>query len=171
MVVVEFPRGQRSITGDAAFDFDDARGPEVCPGKLFLAGPYHLHGTPGSARESSGFDGGVTRMLPSVRRARIRHNHAHAALGQMENSREFIAVGEWPLGAGPYGEFSIGPLSHGRAGFQRRMRDVRHGVSRVEPVRSAYEPLFHRTFLLRETILRLRSSVLLEVPNEFFIGN
>src|SRR5216683_2177845 len=171
MVVVEFPRGQRSITGDAAFDFDDARGPEVCPGKLFLAGPYHLHGTPGSARESSGFDGGVTRMLPSVRRARIRHNHAHAALRQMENSREFIAVGEWPLRTGPYCEFPLGPLSYGRARLERSMRDVCNGVSRVEPVRSACEPRFPSTFLLAESILLLRSSVLLEVPKEFFIGN
>src|SRR6266446_5839332 len=171
MVVVEFPRGQRSITGDAAFDFDDRRGPEVYPGKLFLAGPRHRRGTPGSARESSGFDGGVTRMLPSVRRARIRHNHAHAALRQMENSREFIAVGEWPLRTGPYCEFPVGPLSYGRARLERSMRDVCNGVSRVEPVRSACEPLFHRTFLLTETIIRLPSGVLLEVPEEFFIGN
>ena len=53
----------------------------------------------------------------------------------MENRRKLIAVSEWPLRAGPHGEFSISPLRHGRARLERSMSDVRNGIRRVEPVR------------------------------------
>src|SRR2546427_9167351 len=171
MVVVKFPRRQLTFVGDAALDFDDASGTEIRPSEFFLAGPYYFDGTTGSARQTSRLDSGIAGVLPAVRRARIGHNHAHAALRQMENSRELVAVGEWPLRASPHREFPIGPLSHGRARLQRSMCDVCNSVGCVEPMRGACQPLFHGTFLLSETVLGLGGPVLLEIRKKFLIGN
>src|SRR3989442_11791691 len=115
MVVVKFPRHQDAVAGDAALDFDDTCGPEIRPGEFFLSGPYHFDGTTGSARQTSGLDSGIAGVLPTVCRTRVRHNHAHAALRQMENSRKLIAVGKGPLHPGPHHELSLAPLRNGPA--------------------------------------------------------
>src|SRR5258708_19735616 len=114
MVVVKFPSCQRAVAGDAALDFDDTSGTEIRPGEFFLARPHHLDGAASSTCQTSGLDRSVTGVLPAVRRAGVRHNHAHAALRQMENRRKLIAVGEWPLRAGPHAEFSTTPPPHAR---------------------------------------------------------
>ena len=49
----------------------------------------------------------------------------------MECRSKLVAIGEWTLRAGPDGEFAIGPLRHGRARFERSMRDIRNGVRSV----------------------------------------
>src|SRR5438093_10458655 len=90
MVVVKFPRHQDAVAGDAALDFADTCGPEIRPGEFFLAGPHHFDGATGSARQTRGFDSGIAGVLPTVCRTRVRHNHAHAALRQMENSVRVI---------------------------------------------------------------------------------
>src|SRR6266404_3668937 len=130
MIVVKFPSCQRAVAGNAALDFDDTSGTEIRPGEFFFAGPHHFDGAASSARQTSGLDRSVTGVLPAVRRAGVRHNHAHTAFRQMENSRKLIAVGEWPLRAGPHGEFSIiSPLRYGRARLERSMSDVRDVIS------------------------------------------
>src|SRR6266849_7610382 len=144
MVVVKFPRRQLTFVGDAALDFDDASGTEIRPSEFFLAGPYHFDGTTGSARQTSRLDSGIAGVLPAVRRARIGHNHAHAALRQMENSSELVAVGERALRPSPHRELSIGPLSYSRPRLERSMRDKRNSISGVEPMRGARQALFHR---------------------------
>src|SRR5258708_462546 len=135
MVVVKFPSCQRAVAGNAALDFDDTSGTEIRPSEFFFAGPHHFDGATGSARQTCGLDSGIAGVLSSIRRSRIRHNYAHAALRQMENRRKFIAVGKWPLRASPHGEFSISPLRHGRARLERSMSDVRNVISGVEPMR------------------------------------
>src|SRR5229473_966171 len=162
MVIVKFPSGQRPIASNATLDFDNARGSEIRPSEFFLASPNYLHWTSGRARQTRGFDGSVAGVLSAIRGTCVRHDHAHAALRQMENVREFIAVGEWSLRAGPDREFPIGPLSHCSARLQRSMRDVRDVVRCVKAMRRACQALFDGTFLLPETIFRLRGSVLLK---------
>src|SRR5437667_2717142 len=165
MVVVKFPSCQRAVAGNAALDFDDASGAEIRPGEFFLAGPDHFDGAASSPRQTSGLDRGIAGVLPTVRRAGVRHNHADTALRQMEDSRKLIAVSEWPLRAGPHGEFSIRPLRHGRPRLERSMRDVRDVISGVEPVCRAGQPFFHGTLLLAEAVLGF-GGVLLEVSKK-----
>src|SRR6267154_5268093 len=167
MVVVKFPSCQRAVAGNAALDFDDTSGTEIRPGEFFLAGPHHFDGADSSACQTSSLDRGITGVLPAVRRAGVRHNHAHAALWQMENRRKLIAVGEWPLRAGPNGKFSISPLRHGRARLERSMSDVRNVISGIEPVRRAGQPFFHGTLLLAEAVLGVGGGILLQVNKEF----
>src|SRR5712671_5464601 len=167
MVVVKFPSGQRAVAGNAALDFDDTSGTEIRPGEFFLTGPHHFDGAASSACQTSSLDRSVTGMLSAVRRASVRHNHAHTAFRQMENRRKLIAVGEGPLRASPDGEFSISPLRHGRARLERSMSDVRNGIRRVEPVRRARQLLFHGTLLLSEAVLGVGGGALLQVSKKF----
>src|SRR5437879_6083413 len=119
MVVVKFPRRQLTFVGDATLDFDDASGTGIRPSEFFLAGPYYFDGATSSARQTSGFDSGITRVFPSIRGSHVRYNHAHAALGQMENSCKLITVGKRPLRVGPHCEFPISPLSYSRPRLER----------------------------------------------------
>src|SRR5258708_40079305 len=89
----------------------------------------------------------------------------------MENRRKLIAVSEWPLRAGPHGEFSISPLRQGRARLERSMRNVRNVISGVEPMRRACQLFFHGTFLLAEPVLDFGGPVLLQVGKKFLMGD
>src|SRR6266436_832362 len=171
MVVVKFPSGQRAVAGNAALDFDDTSGTEIRPGEFFLTGPHHFDGAASSACQTSSLDRSVTGVLPAVRRASVRHNHAHTAFRQMENRCKLIAVGEWPLRAGPHSEFSLVPPRYGRARLERSMSDVRNGIRRVEPMRCAGQPFFHGTLLLSEAVLGFGGGVLLQVGKKFLIGD
>src|SRR5207253_6338260 len=101
--VVKGPHRERAIAGDSTLDLNHARGAEIRPGELFLARPNDFHGAPCSARQSSGFHRGVAGVLASIRRAGVRDDHANTALWQMECRSELVAIGEWPLRAGPDG--------------------------------------------------------------------
>src|SRR5207302_6486387 len=48
-------------------------------------------------------------------------------------------------------------------------RDVCYVVGCVEAMRRACQPLFHRTFLLPETLIRFRSSMLLEIGKDLLV--
>src|SRR5260370_8280819 len=101
MVVVKFPSCQRAVAGNAALDFDDTSGTEIRPSEFFLAGPHHFDGAASSTRQTSGLDRSVTGVLPTVRRAGVRHNHAHTPLWQMENPRNLTPLAERPLPSAP----------------------------------------------------------------------
>src|SRR5258708_39494825 len=99
MVVVKIPRRQRAVAGDAAFDFDNARGPEVRPGEFFLASPHHFHRSPGSARQTSGLECRVAGVLSSIRRARVWDDNAHTAFRNMKHAGKLVADSKRPLPA------------------------------------------------------------------------
>src|ERR1700687_1345207 len=163
MVVVKIPRCQLAVAGDATFDFDDTSRPEVRPGEFFLPSPHHFHRSPRGARQTSGLERRVAGVLSSIRRARVRDDNAHTAFRNMKHIGKLVADSKRPLRPGPYREFPIGPLRHGRSRLERSMRDVRNGVSRVKPVRRAGEPFFDGSLLLAESILGFRRCVLLEI--------
>src|SRR5690349_14053013 len=132
MIVVKLPCGQFSIGSDAAFYFDDPRGAEIGPSKFLFASPDYFYRLPRGARQPRGFDCGIPRLLSAVCRACVRNDHADAALRNVKNARQFVAICKRPLCSGPDGEFVTSPLGNGSARLQWRMRDVRNVVGGIE---------------------------------------
>ena len=170
MVVVKFPRRQFSIARDPAADFDNARRTEVRPSEFFLARPDNFYRLSGSARQTRGFDGRITGVLPSVGGAGIRNDHANIALWNVKNAGEFVTVRERPLRSGPYRKLAIGPLRHGCARLERGMRDVCHVVGCIDAVRRSRKSFFQGAFLPPKPLIGRRLSVLLEVRKDFLAG-
>src|SRR5207245_632473 len=115
---------QLPVATDTASDFDDARWTEVGPNELFFARPDNFYRLSGRARQTRGFDGCITGVLPSVGRAGVRNDHANFALWNVKNAGKFVTIRKRPLRSSPYGELAVIPLRHGCARLERGMRDV-----------------------------------------------
>src|SRR5579871_823686 len=77
VVVVKLPGDERAVRRDTTLNVNHARWPEICPGKLFLAGPYQLYRFAGGFGQTSSFHGALAGVLATVRRASIGNNHPH----------------------------------------------------------------------------------------------
>ncbi len=124
IVVVELPGRERPVLACAGLDLDDARGPEVGPVELLLAGPDQLDGPAGPAGQAGGLECGLARVLAAVAGPGVGHDDPHAVLGHPERRGQLAAHAERPLRAGPHGQLAVLPLGHRRAGLERGMRDV-----------------------------------------------
>ena len=153
MVVVKIPGGQLAIASDAAFHLNDTRGTEVGPGKFLLARPHDLHRPSGSACQTRRFNRRITGMFPAVGRTCVPNDDTNLAFRDVQSSGEFVAVSKRPLCSRPYRQLAIGPLRHGRARLERGMRDVSHGVGRIQPVSCACESVFYGAFLSPKPVL------------------
>src|ERR1039457_4567157 len=132
VVVMELPRRERAVAARAAFDVEDARGPEVGPRKLLLARPRDLDGLAGCLREASSLDGGVARVLAAVARAGVGHDDADLISRNVERVGQLVAHCERALRAGPDGEPIAGPLGDRRARLEGHVGDVLDGVRLLE---------------------------------------
>ena len=124
IVIVELPGRERPVLACAGLDLDDARGPEVGPVELLLAGPDQLDGPAGPAGQAGGLECGLARVLAAVAGPGVGHDDPHAVLGHPERRGQLAAHAERPLRAGPHGQLAVLPLGHRRAGLERGMRDV-----------------------------------------------
>ncbi len=107
---MKFPRGQRAVSGCAAFDFDHTGRAEIRPGELFLARPDDFHRMAGGTSQTSSFHSSIAGMLPSVRGTRVGNDHAYGAFWNAEGGGKLVADGERALRAGPHGQLIVGPV-------------------------------------------------------------
>src|SRR3984893_2021659 len=148
MVVVKFPRRERAVGGDAALHFDDSGGAKIGPGEFFFARPDDFYGMTSRAGQASGLQRGVAGVLSAIRGTSVRHDHAHAAFGNMENGSEVVADGKGPLCSRPNRQFPAGPFGNSSTRFERSVRDISNGVRRVQTMRGAREAIVHGTLLI-----------------------
>ena len=121
---MELPGRQGAVLAGARLQVDHARGAEVGPGELLLAGPGHLHRLARRPGQAGRLDGRLAGMLAAVARAGVGHDHPDAVLGHAERLGQLAADPERPLRPGPDGRCPVVPLRHGGARLQRGMRDV-----------------------------------------------
>ena len=121
---MELPGGERAVLAHAAGHVDDARRPEVGPGKLLLAGPDQLDRPARRLRQPGGLDRRLAGVLAAVAGAGVGHDHAHRVLRQAERLRQLAAHAERPLRAGPDRQLAVLPFGHRRARLERGVGDV-----------------------------------------------
>src|SRR5947209_19943219 len=78
VVIIEFPEDKAAVGLGSAAYVNYASGTEVCPGKFLFPRPDQLHRFSCRLRQARRFDGGFARVLASIRRTSIGHNHPHA---------------------------------------------------------------------------------------------
>jgi hypothetical protein len=171
IVIVKFPRGERAVAGNPALDFDNARGPEIRPGELFLASPDQFHGTACGARQTRSFQCGVAGVLASIGGTGVWHDYANGAFRNVKDSGELIADGKRPLCARPNAQLSIGPVGYGRARLERSMSDESNGVCRVQTVGRVLERFLDGTLLFSRAVVRFGFAIFFQKSKEFFIRN
>src|SRR5438309_7076321 len=104
VIVVKFPRGERTVGRRGALNFDHACGAEISPCEFFLASPDDFYGMACGASETCGFQCSVTGVFAAVCGAGVWNNDANRAFWNAESGGEFVANGERTLRAGPNGE-------------------------------------------------------------------
>src|SRR6476661_68554 len=171
MIVVKFPRSECAVRCEAAPYLDDAGGTKIGPGKFFFARPNDFHRTLRRTGQAGGLQRGVAGVLSAVRGTSIWHDHPNAAFGNMEYGSEVIADSKGPLRSCPNRQLSAGPFGYCSARFERSVRDVGNGVSRVQTVRGTREAFFDRTLLLPMAVFGIAGSFFLEICKEFFRRN
>src|SRR5918996_3680089 len=77
VVIVELPRGQRTIPLHAGSDLDQRGRPEIRERELLLARPDEPHGPVRGACEPRRLDGGFTGVLAAVTGTGVRNDDAH----------------------------------------------------------------------------------------------
>src|ERR1043166_7106641 len=137
VVIVELPRGDRSIRRGVSADLDQPARPKVPPRHLVLARPVALPRLADAFGDPRRLARRIALVLPAVAGTGVRHDHVHVLLRHAEFARQIAAHAEWTLRAGPHCELVAFPLRHGRARLERHVRDVGHGIRRQPRARSA----------------------------------
>src|SRR5262249_13003269 len=110
VVVMELPGGERAVFLGARLYFNDASGPEVRPGELFLARPYHLDRFAGGPGQAGRFGCRVDGVLAAIARAHVRDDDADAVGRDAKIPGQLITYSERPLRSRPHRELTIGPF-------------------------------------------------------------
>ena len=171
---MELPGGELAVLVDAGGRFDQSGGTEVGPGKLFLAGPDHLHGFAHGLCQPGRLDGGLAGMLAAVAAAGVGNDHPNLVVGQVKGLRQLGANAEGPLGAGPDGQLAALPFGHRGPRLQRCVGDVGDRINRLDLEGRSRQRVLDRTILTRRAVAvastRPSSSSLARVGMRLEIG-
>src|SRR6185312_4013708 len=129
VVIIELPEDKTAVGSRSAAYVNYTGRTKICPGKFLFPRPDQLYRFSGGLRQARRFDCGFARVLASIRRAGIGHNHAHAFWSQMEGLRKFFGDGEWTLSSRPHRQLAIFPFGDSGPRLERSVRDVCDGVS------------------------------------------
>src|SRR5262249_48342723 len=129
---------------DAGMDLDEPGGTEVSPGELFFARPRDLHRLANGLGQPRGFHRCRDSVLAAVTGAHVRDNDADLVDREPQRPRQLGSAAARHFRPGPDGELAVDPLGDGYTWLERRMRDVRDRVRRLDRLVGRLQTGFHR---------------------------
>src|SRR5262249_31800959 len=102
------------------------------PREFFFARPDQLDRLPYRTSQVRGLDCHLAGVFAAVGRPGIRYDHPDVLFGHTERRRKLATYAERTLCPGPDRQTLAMPLGDRRAGLQRRMGDIGHGIGLAE---------------------------------------